>query len=192
MEAKSDAETQFRSRKLPLTRKIYAFYRAPIVKFWSNTVGRLQSGGHNHVQPSIVVYQRSALGNKALARERAVRHLFLFQEELHVRGDVNGLLFVLDQHFFLFFFALSHSQVCRDYQRSPGLMLIYTQQPQAGSQESGVTTQTFISRNWTVFRPVQDCVPLILSLKLFTCVKQPASWLIYICSASFQPLALPH
>lgn len=43
LEAKNDAETQFRSRKLPLTRKIYAFYRAPIVKFWSNTVGRLQS-----------------------------------------------------------------------------------------------------------------------------------------------------
>ncbi|XP_078479016.1 LOW QUALITY PROTEIN: transient receptor potential cation channel subfamily M member 7-like, partial [Lampetra planeri] len=27
-----------RSRKLPLTRKIYAFYHAPIVKFWSNTL----------------------------------------------------------------------------------------------------------------------------------------------------------
>uniref|UniRef100_H3CXZ4 non-specific serine/threonine protein kinase n=1 Tax=Tetraodon nigroviridis TaxID=99883 RepID=H3CXZ4_TETNG len=38
MEAKNEAETQFRSRKLPLTRKIYAFYRAPIVKFWSNTL----------------------------------------------------------------------------------------------------------------------------------------------------------
>lgn len=44
-EAKTDAETQFRSRKLPLTRKIYAFYRAPIVKFWSNTVGPSQSRG---------------------------------------------------------------------------------------------------------------------------------------------------
>lgn len=43
MDAKNDTETQFRSRKLPLTRKIYAFYRAPIVKFWSNTVGRLKS-----------------------------------------------------------------------------------------------------------------------------------------------------
>uniref|UniRef100_A0AAQ4QH28 non-specific serine/threonine protein kinase n=1 Tax=Gasterosteus aculeatus aculeatus TaxID=481459 RepID=A0AAQ4QH28_GASAC len=31
-------QTQFRSRKLPLTRKIYAFYHAPIVKFWSNTL----------------------------------------------------------------------------------------------------------------------------------------------------------
>lgn len=38
LDAKSDMETQFRSRKLPLTRKIYAFYHAPIVKFWSNTV----------------------------------------------------------------------------------------------------------------------------------------------------------
>uniref|UniRef100_A0A674MWG7 Transient receptor potential cation channel, subfamily M, member 7 n=1 Tax=Takifugu rubripes TaxID=31033 RepID=A0A674MWG7_TAKRU len=38
MDAKNDTETQFRSRKLPLTRKIYAFYRAPIVKFWSNTL----------------------------------------------------------------------------------------------------------------------------------------------------------
>lgn len=43
MEAKNDAETQFRSRKLPLTRKIYAFYRAPIVKFWFNTVGSCTS-----------------------------------------------------------------------------------------------------------------------------------------------------
>ncbi|KAM8894204.1 transient receptor potential cation channel subfamily M member 7 [Spinachia spinachia] len=37
-EVKSEMETQFRSRKLPLTRKIYAFYHAPIVKFWSNTL----------------------------------------------------------------------------------------------------------------------------------------------------------
>ncbi|KAM9816668.1 transient receptor potential cation channel subfamily M member 7 [Neosynchiropus ocellatus] len=37
-EAKSDTETHIRSRKLPLTRKIYAFYHAPIVKFWSNTL----------------------------------------------------------------------------------------------------------------------------------------------------------
>lgn len=38
VEAKNDMETHVRSRKLPLTRKIYAFYHAPIVKFWSNTV----------------------------------------------------------------------------------------------------------------------------------------------------------
>lgn len=38
LEAKNDMETHVRSRKLPLTRKIYAFYHAPIVKFWSNTV----------------------------------------------------------------------------------------------------------------------------------------------------------
>ncbi|XP_041837044.1 transient receptor potential cation channel subfamily M member 7 isoform X2 [Melanotaenia boesemani] len=38
VEAKNDMETQVRSRKLPLTRKIYAFYHAPIVKFWSNTL----------------------------------------------------------------------------------------------------------------------------------------------------------
>ncbi|XP_062418003.1 transient receptor potential cation channel subfamily M member 7 [Pungitius pungitius] len=38
VETKSEMETQFRSRKLPLTRKIYAFYHAPIVKFWSNTL----------------------------------------------------------------------------------------------------------------------------------------------------------
>ncbi|MEQ2312116.1 Transient receptor putative cation channel subfamily M member 7, partial [Ameca splendens] len=37
LEVKHDMETQVRSRKLPLTRKIYAFYHAPIVKFWSNT-----------------------------------------------------------------------------------------------------------------------------------------------------------
>uniref|UniRef100_A0A3Q3VPH4 non-specific serine/threonine protein kinase n=1 Tax=Mola mola TaxID=94237 RepID=A0A3Q3VPH4_MOLML len=38
MEVKNDMETHVRSRKLPLTRKIYAFYHAPIVKFWSNTL----------------------------------------------------------------------------------------------------------------------------------------------------------
>lgn len=38
LEAKNDMETHVRSRKLPLTRKIYAFYHAPIVKFWSNTL----------------------------------------------------------------------------------------------------------------------------------------------------------
>uniref|UniRef100_A0AAX7VKY7 non-specific serine/threonine protein kinase n=1 Tax=Astatotilapia calliptera TaxID=8154 RepID=A0AAX7VKY7_ASTCA len=38
VETKSDMETHVRSRKLPLTRKIYAFYHAPIVKFWSNTL----------------------------------------------------------------------------------------------------------------------------------------------------------
>lgn len=69
MEAKSDAETQLRSRKLPLTRKIYAFYRAPIVKFWSNTVGRLQSRAQARArgrgQPGAVhVYQRRAPGNR--------------------------------------------------------------------------------------------------------------------------------
>uniref|UniRef100_A0A673B1M5 non-specific serine/threonine protein kinase n=1 Tax=Sphaeramia orbicularis TaxID=375764 RepID=A0A673B1M5_9TELE len=38
VEAKNDMDTHIRSRKLPLTRKIYAFYHAPIVKFWSNTL----------------------------------------------------------------------------------------------------------------------------------------------------------
>uniref|UniRef100_A0A8D0AR36 non-specific serine/threonine protein kinase n=1 Tax=Sander lucioperca TaxID=283035 RepID=A0A8D0AR36_SANLU len=38
VEAKNDMETHIRARKLPLTRKIYAFYHAPIVKFWSNTL----------------------------------------------------------------------------------------------------------------------------------------------------------
>uniref|UniRef100_A0AAQ6AIH4 non-specific serine/threonine protein kinase n=1 Tax=Amphiprion ocellaris TaxID=80972 RepID=A0AAQ6AIH4_AMPOC len=38
VEVKSEIETHVRSRKLPLTRKIYAFYHAPIVKFWSNTL----------------------------------------------------------------------------------------------------------------------------------------------------------
>ncbi|XP_049574650.1 transient receptor potential cation channel subfamily M member 7 isoform X5 [Syngnathus scovelli] len=37
-DTKTDMETHARSRKLPLTRKIYAFYHAPIVKFWSNTL----------------------------------------------------------------------------------------------------------------------------------------------------------
>ncbi|XP_071767161.2 transient receptor potential cation channel subfamily M member 7 isoform X2 [Centroberyx gerrardi] len=38
VEVKNETETHVRSRKLPLTRKIYAFYHAPIVKFWSNTL----------------------------------------------------------------------------------------------------------------------------------------------------------
>uniref|UniRef100_A0A3Q2YSJ0 non-specific serine/threonine protein kinase n=1 Tax=Hippocampus comes TaxID=109280 RepID=A0A3Q2YSJ0_HIPCM len=38
VDTKTDMETHVRSRKLPLTRKIYAFYHAPIVKFWSNTL----------------------------------------------------------------------------------------------------------------------------------------------------------
>lgn len=60
-EAKTDAETQFRSRKLPLTRKIYAFYRAPIVKFWSNTVGPSQSRRlvHAAVHPAGLSEQRA-------------------------------------------------------------------------------------------------------------------------------------
>uniref|UniRef100_A0A674C6T5 non-specific serine/threonine protein kinase n=1 Tax=Salmo trutta TaxID=8032 RepID=A0A674C6T5_SALTR len=38
---KDEAETQVRSRRLPLTRKFYAFYHAPIVKFWFNTLAYL-------------------------------------------------------------------------------------------------------------------------------------------------------
>ncbi|XP_057684456.1 transient receptor potential cation channel subfamily M member 7 isoform X2 [Corythoichthys intestinalis] len=38
VDTKNDMETHVRTRKLPLTRKIYAFYHAPIVKFWSNTL----------------------------------------------------------------------------------------------------------------------------------------------------------
>ncbi|KAI5097873.1 transient receptor potential cation channel subfamily M member 7, partial [Silurus meridionalis] len=38
VEMKSDAEVLTRSRRLPITRKFYAFYHAPIVKFWTNTL----------------------------------------------------------------------------------------------------------------------------------------------------------
>ncbi|XP_026234732.1 transient receptor potential cation channel subfamily M member 7 isoform X1 [Anabas testudineus] len=38
VDGKSDMETHIRSRNLPLGRKIHAFYHAPIVKFWSNTL----------------------------------------------------------------------------------------------------------------------------------------------------------
>ncbi|XP_062328015.1 transient receptor potential cation channel subfamily M member 7 isoform X3 [Osmerus eperlanus] len=41
VEVKTEAETHFRSRRLPLTRKFYAFYHAPIVKFWFNTMAYL-------------------------------------------------------------------------------------------------------------------------------------------------------
>ncbi|KAK3570923.1 hypothetical protein QTP86_030456, partial [Hemibagrus guttatus] len=37
-EVKSEAEVLVRSRRLPITRKFYAFYHAPIVKFWTNTL----------------------------------------------------------------------------------------------------------------------------------------------------------
>lgn len=53
MEAKNDMETHIRSRKLPLTRKIYAFYHAPIVKFWSNTVWRIRKGIQTHTHTAI-------------------------------------------------------------------------------------------------------------------------------------------
>uniref|UniRef100_A0A8C2FK67 non-specific serine/threonine protein kinase n=1 Tax=Cyprinus carpio TaxID=7962 RepID=A0A8C2FK67_CYPCA len=35
---KSETEVHVRSRRLPITRKFYAFYHAPIVKFWFNTL----------------------------------------------------------------------------------------------------------------------------------------------------------
>lgn len=61
LEAKNDMETHVRSRKLPLTRKIYAFYHAPIVKFWSNTVRETRA----RTQPSImVVYQSGSAGTE--------------------------------------------------------------------------------------------------------------------------------
>ncbi|XP_028980332.1 transient receptor potential cation channel subfamily M member 7 isoform X2 [Esox lucius] len=38
---KDEVEIQVRSRRLPLTTKFYAFYHAPIVKFWFNTLAYL-------------------------------------------------------------------------------------------------------------------------------------------------------
>uniref|UniRef100_A0A3Q3K162 non-specific serine/threonine protein kinase n=1 Tax=Monopterus albus TaxID=43700 RepID=A0A3Q3K162_MONAL len=38
VEVKNDMETHVHSRKLPLGMKFYAFYHAPIVKFWSSTL----------------------------------------------------------------------------------------------------------------------------------------------------------
>lgn len=55
-----------------------------------------------------------------------------------------------------------------------------------------VVVQTFICRNRTVFQAERDCEQLILSPKLFACLIKPVSWLIYICSASLQPLTLLH
>ncbi|XP_077173771.1 LOW QUALITY PROTEIN: transient receptor potential cation channel subfamily M member 7 [Paroedura picta] len=37
-EGKHDMETAIKPKKLPVTRKFYAFYHAPIVKFWFNTL----------------------------------------------------------------------------------------------------------------------------------------------------------
>ncbi|XP_006741265.1 transient receptor potential cation channel subfamily M member 7 [Leptonychotes weddellii] len=40
-EGKNEMEIQIKSKKLPITRKFYAFYHAPIVKFWFNTVANM-------------------------------------------------------------------------------------------------------------------------------------------------------
>ncbi|XP_016065637.1 PREDICTED: transient receptor potential cation channel subfamily M member 7 isoform X2 [Miniopterus natalensis] len=40
-EEKNEMEIQIKSKKLPITRKFYAFYHAPIVKFWFNTLAYL-------------------------------------------------------------------------------------------------------------------------------------------------------
>ena len=37
-DVKNEMEVLIRSRRLPITRKFYDFYHAPIVKFWTNTV----------------------------------------------------------------------------------------------------------------------------------------------------------
>lgn len=39
-EGKHDMDTFIKPKRLPITRKFYAFYHAPIVKFWFNTVSR--------------------------------------------------------------------------------------------------------------------------------------------------------
>ncbi|XP_064192596.1 transient receptor potential cation channel subfamily M member 7 isoform X3 [Anguilla rostrata] len=41
IEAKSETEIHIRPRRIPITRKFYAFYHAPIVKFWFNTLAYL-------------------------------------------------------------------------------------------------------------------------------------------------------
>ncbi|XP_041444214.1 transient receptor potential cation channel subfamily M member 7 isoform X4 [Xenopus laevis] len=41
MDVKHEIETQAKPRKLPITQKFYAFYHAPIVKFWFNTLAYL-------------------------------------------------------------------------------------------------------------------------------------------------------
>lgn len=86
MEAKTHTETQFRSRKLPLTRKIYTFYHAPIVKFWANTVGRVASRAQARAR---CLFIREEL----LVTEAVGAHLFCFQGGLrgHACGDVDGL-----------------------------------------------------------------------------------------------------
>ncbi|XP_048188385.1 transient receptor potential cation channel subfamily M member 7 isoform X1 [Perognathus longimembris pacificus] len=40
-EGKNEMEIHIKSKKLPITRKFYAFYHAPIVKFWFNTLAYL-------------------------------------------------------------------------------------------------------------------------------------------------------
>ncbi|XP_076143886.1 transient receptor potential cation channel subfamily M member 7 isoform X3 [Alosa pseudoharengus] len=41
VEVNNEPEVHVRSRRLPITRKFYAFYHAPIVKFWFNTLAYL-------------------------------------------------------------------------------------------------------------------------------------------------------
>lgn len=55
VDAKNDMETHVRSRRLPLGRKMHAFYHAPIVKFWSNTVwdSHENTPARSHTHPSL-------------------------------------------------------------------------------------------------------------------------------------------
>lgn len=154
MEAKSDAETQLRSRKLPLTRKIYAFYRAPIVKFWSNTVGRLQSRAqaraHGRGQPGAVhVYQRRAPGNR----------LWLLAAG-GARAEVDG-----KEHCGAVTFTSMSSIIRREL--LPSLFLLSSPR-----RVLRVLAHTFTCRNSTVFQVRQGCEQLISSVQLFACLSR--------------------
>uniref|UniRef100_A0A672SAC7 non-specific serine/threonine protein kinase n=1 Tax=Sinocyclocheilus grahami TaxID=75366 RepID=A0A672SAC7_SINGR len=64
-DVKNETEVHVRSRRLPITRKFYAFYHAPIVKFWFNTV-------------------RAAPFSRCVSVCVRVRHLLLWMDVLYL------------------------------------------------------------------------------------------------------------
>lgn len=91
-----------------------------------------------------------------------------------------------------FFGAVRFMSVHRIITHHLVLCLFIRASPRLVLRRWRVVVQTFICRNRTVFQAERDCKQLILSPKLFACLIKPVSWLIYICSASLQPLTLLH
>lgn len=84
VEVKDETEVHVRSRRLPITRKFYAFYHAPIVKFWFNTVCMSKCPGLR--MASIMEKQRALCdGSRAILCPRPIS------------SAVSGCLFALSR-----------------------------------------------------------------------------------------------